>query len=55
MGLHHLGVGEYAGKEIAYEDMAGSDAKEHKSYVKWCVSQADASEGKLRDFVSSGS
>eukprot|EP00435_Cladocopium_sp_Y103_P057214 s362_g19.t1 len=49
-GCTILDFGKYGGKEITYDDLVGSSNKDHKSYVKWCISQVDASEGKLRDF-----
>ena len=49
-GCTILEFGKFGGKEIAYEDLAGSELKDHKSYVKWCAAQVDASEGRLRDF-----
>ena len=39
--------GKYSGQELAYEDLATSTTKEHKSYVKWCIGQVDAAEGRL--------
>ena len=48
-GQTFLEFGKFGGKEITYEDLMRSGEKEHKSYVKWCVSQADSSEGRLRD------
>ena len=44
-----LEFGKFGGIEFTYEDLMRSGEKEHKSYVKWCVSQADSSEGRLRD------
>ena len=33
--------GKHSGKELAFEDLA--------TYVKWCIGQVDAAEGRLSD------
>ena len=41
--------GKFSGKNVTYEDLVKASDKESKGYVKWCVAQADAAEGRLRD------
>lgn len=41
--------GKRSGKELAFEDLTISTEKEHKRYVKWCIGQVDAAEGRLSD------
>eukprot|EP00435_Cladocopium_sp_Y103_P060613 s808_g22.t1 len=41
--------GKYSGKDTTYGDLVKSSEKEAKGYVKWCIGQADAAEGRLRD------
>ena len=44
-----LEFGKYGAKDWCYEDLRQNSDKDVVSYVKWCKSQADAAEGRLRD------
>ena len=43
--------GKFASKGINYETLLMSTDKESMSYKKWCCSQADAAEGRLKDLA----
>ena len=43
--------GKYASRNCTYSELAESEEKDVKSYLKWCKSQVDSAEGLLRDFA----
>ena len=43
--------GKFGARGWTYCELAESQEKESLSYIKWCKSQVDSSEGLLRDFA----
>ena len=58
-GIHSLAMwgrsivefGKYSSRGWTYSEMAESEDKDMMSYIKWCKSQVDCSEGFLKDFA----
>ena len=43
--------GKFASKDLDYNTLVAADDKESVSYRKWCKSQVDAAEGRLKDLA----
>eukprot|EP00435_Cladocopium_sp_Y103_P049348 s228_g14.t2 len=50
-GMTLIEFGKLASKNIQYEELALATDKDNVSYRKWCKSQVDAAEGRLKDLA----